>query len=85
MLRLLGLDSRCGLVWHHQPATHHHFCAGGSSLAAYADFTAAQAAAAAEGHPYAGGFRTAWAPGGTQAKFSNGLVAAVLFVPLVIT
>lgn len=32
--------------------------AGGSSLAAYADFTAAQAAAARTGHPYAEGFRT---------------------------
>ena len=27
----------------------------------------------------------AWTPGGQQAKFSNGVVAAVLFIPLVIT
>lgn len=27
----------------------------------------------------------AWSPGGQQAKFSNGVVAAVLFIPLVIT
>ncbi|PRW61112.1 molecular chaperone isoform B [Chlorella sorokiniana] len=59
--------------------------ARGSSLAAYADFTAAQAAAARTGHPYAEGFRTAWSPGGQQMKFSNGVVAAVLFIPLVIT
>ena len=27
----------------------------------------------------------AWTPGGTSTKFSNGVVAAVLFIPLVIT
>ena len=27
----------------------------------------------------------AWTPGGQQAKFTNGVVAAVLFIPLVIT
>lgn len=36
--------------------------AGGSSLAAYADFTAAQAAAARAGHPYAAGYRTGALP-----------------------
>lgn len=127
--------ARAGLLIHAPicmavPSVHRPPLAGGSSLAAYADFTAAQAAAAAAGHPYAGGFRTgapswalslpasaprlhawgrpsalcaarpsltlprrstmlpdaaAWAPGGQQAKFSNGVVGAVLFIPLVIT
>lgn len=58
--------------------------AGSSSLAGYADFDAA-AAAAARNHPYSSGFRTAWAPGGAPPRFSNGVVGAVLVIPLVIT
>ncbi|KAL4452731.1 hypothetical protein ABPG75_008393 [Micractinium tetrahymenae] len=55
-----------------------------SSLAGYADFNMA-AAAAARNHAYGAGFRTAWAPGGQQPRFSNGVVGAVLFIPLLIT
>ena len=60
--------------------------AGGSSLAGYAEYTAAAAAAAgSHGSPYSAGYRTAWAAGGAPSKFSNGVVAAVLFIPLVVT
>ena len=56
------------------------------NLAAYADFNAA-AAGGARGSPYGTGFRSPWAPGGgvPATKFSNGVVAGVLLVPLVIT